>query len=268
MEIREAAVAGQFYPGSALELRRTVESLVEKTESLAEAKAVLVPHAGYIYSGRVAGKVFSSVQLPKNFILLGPNHTGAGAELSLSPADAWRTPLGNVSVDTEMNRALKKALPELREDALAHRNEHCLEVQIPFLQLLQPDFRFSAICVRTAVYTALENLGHALAGVVRTWKEPVLLVASSDMTHYEDAETAARQDRHAIDQIVAVDPASLYRVVLEKDITMCGFAPMVAVLTACRDLGAVSGRLIQYTNSGEAGGDYDRVVAYAGIVIN
>jgi hypothetical protein len=268
MLTREAAVAGQFYPGTPGELRKTVESFIQKPESTLEAKGVLIPHAGYIYSGPVAGKVLSSVRLPNRFIILGPNHTGRGTALSLAPEGAWRTPLGIASICTKMNRELIKACPLVKEDALAHRNEHCLEVQIPFLQVLHPDFEFSAICVGTADYASLESLGHAMANVIRSTREPVLLVASSDMTHYETADAAAKQDQFAIDRILAIDPRGLYEAVIEKDISMCGFAPMVAVLIACSDLGATSGRLIQYTNSGEASGDFRRVVAYAGIAVN
>jgi MEMO1 family protein len=267
MPTREAAYAGRFYPGYPEDLRKEVESFVCSPESLLDAKGILVPHAGYVYSGSVAGKVFSSVRLPKRFIILGPNHSGRGAELALAPAGSWHTPLGTVPVDAELNGKLIRACPGLQEDPSAHRNEHCLEVQIPFLQVLKPDFTFAAICVRTADFDQLESLGHAMATVLRSEPEPILLVASSDMTHYEHADTAARQDRFAIDRILAVNPAELYRVVLENDITMCGFAPAVAVLVACADLGAASGKLIQYTNSGVTSGDFDQVVAYAGIAI-
>jgi len=266
---REAAVAEHFYPGIPGELRKTVESYTQRPgPGLLEAKGILVPHAGYVYSGAVAGKVFSSVQLPKRFIILGPNHSGRGAALALSPAGGWRMPLGEVPIDADMNERLMKACPKLQEDASAHQNEHCLEVQIPFLQVLQPGFTFSAICLRTVEYSDLESLGHAMAQAIRSSAEPVLLVASSDMTHYADAGTAARQDQFAIDCILALDSMGLFRIILKKNISMCGFAPMVAVLTACNDLGANSARLMQYTNSGEASGDYNRVVAYAGIVVN
>lgn len=267
MTHREAVVAGQFYPADPDELRETVRSYLCKPESPLDAKAVVVPHAGYMYSGSVMGEVFSSVRLPSQMILLGPNHSGRGAALALAPAGSWKTPLGAVQVHAEMNQNLRAEYPQLQEDSTAHRYEHSLEVQIPFLQMLQPDFCFCAICVRTIDFSALEALGHAMARVIQSQQEPVLLVASSDMTHYETKETAARQDRFAIDQMLAVDPLGLYRVVLDKDISMCGFAPAVAVLTACRDLGSSTGRLIRYTNSGEASGDYGRVVAYAGIAI-
>jgi MEMO1 family protein len=267
MLLREPSVAGQFYPADSNELRRTVGAFLQKREPSLEAKAVLVPHAGYIYSGSVTGKVFSAVCLPDRFILLGPNHTGRGEPLSLAPGNAWRTPLGAAIIDSDINRSLLAECPELKEDASAHKREHSLEVQIPFIQTLKSEFRFSAVCIGTAKYSLLESLGHSLAKAIRSAGGSVLMAASSDMTHYENAERASSQDRYAIDCILAVDPEGLYRVVIEKDITMCGFAPAVAVLVACRDLCATEGKLIDYTNSGAASGDYDRVVAYAGIAI-
>ncbi|MBN1570415.1 MAG: AmmeMemoRadiSam system protein B [Acidobacteria bacterium] len=265
--IREAAVAGQFYPADAEELRATIVSFIRSPESLLDAKAVIVPHAGYIYSGSVAGEVLSSVRLPPRIILLGPNHTGKGARLALAPAGKWDMPLGIAPIDAEMNRALMAECPELKEDAAAHRFEHSLEVQIPFLQVLNKDFRFCALCIRAIDFPVLEALGHAIARVIRSLGESVLLIASSDMTHYETGEVAAKQDQFAIEKILALDPSGLYQVILAKNISMCGFAPAAAVLTACRDLGASAARLIRYTNSGEASGDYGRVVAYAGIAI-
>jgi len=264
---REAIVAGQFYPRDPEDLRSVVESYISRHESPPKASAVLVPHAGYIYSGGVAGEVFSSIKLPNRIILLGPNHSGKGADLALAPAGSWTMPMGAVDVDSDINQMLLGELPELKEDPLAHRNEHCIEVQLPFLQVLQPDFRFSAICIQTIRYDMLETLGHALARVILAAKESILLVSSSDMTHYTTAEAASKQDQHAIDRILTLDPRGLYETVLEKNISMCGFAPTVAVLIACKDLGASSAQLICYTNSGEASGDYDQVVAYAGITI-
>jgi AmmeMemoRadiSam system protein B len=242
MAIREAAVAGMFYPGDAGQLKQTIESYAVEAKPATNAKAVVVPHAGYIYSGAVAAEALASAQLPKRFIILGPNHSGRGAELALSPADAWRTPLGVVDVDREMNRELIKLDPDVREDALAHVKEHSIEVQIPIIQALAGSgFKFSAICVGTVEYAKLEALGHAMAKAIQTSPEPVLMIASSDMTHYEDAASAQEKDKFAIDQMTALNPEGLYRTVLENGITMCGFAPAVAVLTACRDLGASSG---------------------------
>ena len=265
--IRDPAVAGQFYAASPAALRRTVDSFLEKCEDRIDARSVVCPHAGYVYSGAVAGAVFSVVRLPTRLIILGPNHTGRGAALALHPAGEWLTPLGKVAVDAEMNQHLLDECPGLREDPAAHLREHSIEVQIPFLQALGHEFQFSAICVRTTDFGALDALGHAMARSIQALGQPVLIVASSDMTHYESVEAAREKDRLAINQVLAVDPRGLYRVVIERDISMCGFAPTVAALTASRDLGATSGRLVRYANSGDISGDYHSVVGYAGIVI-
>jgi AmmeMemoRadiSam system protein B len=264
---RKPAYAGQFYPGNPESLRQAVQSFLQTPDSLLQAKAVVVPHAGYVYSGSVTGRVLSSVEIPQRIIMLGPNHTGLGTPLSLSPDAAWQTPLGTVSIDSELNAKLLEFCPELQEDSHAHLKEHSLEVQLPFIQMLQPRCLIAAICIGTSRYAALESLGHALAQAVRSCGEPVLLLASSDMTHYESAESAAAKDRLAINRILEVDPTGLYRTVVENNITMCGFGPTTSVLTACRDLDATEGKLLEYTNSGEASGDFRRVVAYAGMVI-
>ncbi len=266
--IREPAVAGYFYSGDSKTLRNEVESFLQKPEKSFAAKGIVAPHAGYMYSGGVAGAVYSSVQLPKRFVILGPNHTGIGSPLSIYPSGEWRTPLGLASIDTGLTESLERQCPALREDRVAHSREHSLEVQIPFLQARVPEFTFAAVCVGTGSYSSLEELGHALARTVQDTPEPVLLIASSDMNHYEPAQVGAKKDRAAIEQVLAVDPAGLYRVVRNEDISMCGFAPTVAVLTACRDLGATQGYLIRYANSGDVSGDFDRVVGYAGMAIN
>ncbi len=265
--IREPAVAGQFYSSSPEELRTTVGSLLQSSQAPVIAKGVISPHAGYIYSGAVAGAILGAVQVPGRVIILGPNHTGRGKPLAICPEGEWRTPLGLVTVDGDLSEALRKACPSLVEDSVAHKQEHAIEVQLPFLQAREPEFRFAAICVGTANYALLEELGHALASAIRSQPEPPLLVVSSDMNHYESAAVADRKDHEAIEQILKIDPEGLYRVVQEKDITMCGYAPAVAVLVACRDMGASHGRLIRYANSGEVSGDFDSVVGYAGMAI-
>lgn len=265
--IREPAVAGQFYPGNPSRLLRDIESYLSKPEAPLMAKAVVSPHAGYVYSGGVAGAVFSAIQLPKRFIILGPNHTGVGAPLALAPAGEWRTPLGLVPIDAELNRRLLAECSALREDRAAHIREHSLEVQIPFLQARLHDLSFAAICVGTSDYSTLETLGHALARVVQAIQEPVLIVCSSDMNHYESADEALKKDQLAISRMLALDARGLYDVVRERSITMCGFAAAVASITACRDLGASSGKLVRYANSGEINGDPSSVVGYAGLAI-
>ncbi len=265
--IRPPAVAGKFYPADPAVLRRSVEELGAPAPQPIDATCLVSPHAGYQYSGAVAGAVFGAVRLPRYFILLGPNHTGLGVPLGVSPASAWRTPLGHASIDAGLNDRLLEEVPLLSPDDACHALEHSLEVQLPFLQARVPDLRIAAVCIGTSDYAALESLGHGLARIVRSWPDPVLILSSSDMTHYEPAELARRKDRLAIDRVLAVDPGGLYRTVRDHDISMCGFAPTVAALIAARDLGAASGRLIRYANSGEVSGDFHRVVGYAGMVV-
>lgn len=265
--IREPVVAGQFYPANPDQLRKSIRAFVKESAPPTEAKAIVSPHAGYIYSGSVAGRAYSAVNLPKRIAILGPNHTGRGKALSLYPCGQWNTPLGPAGIDEGLNRSLLQECSLLAEDSAAHAGEHSIEVQIPFLQVLAGAFAFSAICVGTADYSSLEALGHALARAVKSSPDPVLIVVSSDMNHFESAATSSRKDRSAIEKMEAIDARGLYETVIENDVSMCGFAPAVAMLIACRDLGASRGRLIHYANSGDVSGDFDRVVGYAALAV-
>jgi len=266
--IREPAVAGTFYPSDPKALEKAVRSYLKKTDPLIDAKAVISPHAGYMYSGAVAGAVYGAVQVARRCVIMGPNHTGRGAPMALFPAGQWRTPLGMAAIDEEMNSRLLAECGLLREDHTAHQREHSLEVQVPFLQVLAGDLQLATICVGTVDLASLEELGHALARVVLSSKEPVLIVASSDMNHFESAEVNRWKDDLAIKHVIAVDPEGLHRVVCEEDISMCGFAPAVAALICSRDMGATKGQLVRYSHSGEVTGDCDEVVSYAGMLIN
>jgi AmmeMemoRadiSam system protein B len=264
---REPFVAGQFYPASPSKLEETVRRQLKPSTARQRAKSVVAPHAGYVYSGAVAGEVYSAVEIPKRIILLGPNHTGMGTPLSLHPPEPWRTPLGLALPDEELTFLLERENSALVEDRRAHVREHSIEVQIPFLQVLQPELKLSSICVGTSDLRVLQELGHSMARAIAAAAEPVLMISSSDMNHYESAAVSAEKDRWAIERVVSLDSEGLHRGVHDRDISMCGYAPTVAVLTASRDLGAAGGRLVRYAHSGEVSGDYDRVVGYAGIVI-
>jgi AmmeMemoRadiSam system protein B len=263
--IREPAVAGRFYSADPEALSREIRTFTEPAGPASPAIAILVPHAGYMYSGGIAGAVYAAVSLPKRFIVLGPNHTGWGAPLSLYPPGQWRTPLGVATIDAELTDALHGADRALMLDAAAHRQEHSLEVQVPFLQVLAGEFSLAALCVGTTNLAKLETLGHALARVIRDCPDPVLLVASSDMNHYEPAEICSRKDQKAIERMEALDARGLHQVIGDEEISMCGAACAVSVLTACRSLGASTARLVRYGNSGEVNGDFRRVVGYAGM---
>jgi AmmeMemoRadiSam system protein B len=264
--VRRPAVAGQFYPDDPATLRREVRSfLVDGKKE--RALGCIVPHAGYVYSGHVAGAVFSRIDLPKRFIILCPNHSGFGAPLAIMSSGTWSTPLGEAKIDISLAEALKQAFPYLEEDATAHLREHSLEVQIPFLQELVAAFTFVPICIGTGQLAVLQALGQAIAQVVRAQQEPVLVIASSDMNHYENDEITRIKDERAIQPILALDPAGLHETVKREHITMCGYAPATAMLTAAKALGATRAELVKHATSGDIFGERNRVVGYAGITI-
>jgi len=270
--LRHPAVAGRFYPGDAEELRAEIQSYLQPTDSgdSAPIRAIgcIAPHAGYMYSGHVAGAVFARIEIPRLCIVMCPNHTGMGRALSIMSEGAWETPLGEVAIHDGFAKALKQHFPALEEDAAAHRAEHAAEVELPFLQSLQPQLKFVPIALGTGRIEALEQLGLALADVIVQHKEPVLIIASSDMNHYESDAVTRVKDHKAIERILSLDPRGLHEVVTQQDISMCGYGPTVAMLTAARQLGAKSAELVKYATSGDISGDRDMVVGYAGVIVS
>ena len=266
--IRQPAVAHRFYPGDPQELSRTVKSLLpadpaEKRKSL----GVVSPHAGYIYSGAMAGRTIGSVEIPRTVIILGPNHHGRGPKAAVSTTD-WQMPGGVVPCDTEIAQALIDASPLFADDELAHQFEHSIEVQVPFLQELQPELRIVAISLSSLSYQECIEIGEAIAGVIEQSAEEILILASTDMSHYESRSSASAKDKRALDKVLALDPEGLYRTVLKERISMCGFIPVAVTLEAAVKLGATKAELVGYTDSGAVSGDTDQVVGYAGVIIS
>ncbi|WP_242394701.1 AmmeMemoRadiSam system protein B [Anaeromyxobacter oryzisoli] len=263
--VREPAVAGSFYAGAAPALAAQVDGFLMGGAPRAPALGIVAPHAGYVYSGAVAGAVYERVDVPARVLVLGPNHTGLGrARAALFPGGAWRTPLGEVAIDPGLTAALAAA-PGVAPDPLAHLREHALEVQVPFLQRARPGVSIAALCLAHLPYDACEALGRAVADAVR--KAGALVVASSDMSHYVPADVARAADQRAIDRILALDPAGLYAVVHDEEISMCGIIPATVMLVAARALGATRAELVRYASSGDVTGDRSSVVGYAGIVV-
>jgi AmmeMemoRadiSam system protein B len=277
---RDPAVAGHFYKGSPEGLKKQVEGFLLPASQHRKAIGIVAPHAGLVYSGSVAGAVYSSIEIPGTIVLIGPNHTGLGASVSLMAGGSWETPLGSVNIDERLAGALLSKSRRIREDSLAHLREHSLEVQLPFLQYLKKDFTIVPIQMLDARLETCFELGKVLADAIKDRvrelavrgqgedkKQDVLIVGSSDMSHYEQASVAREKDYKAIQMILDLNPEGLYRTVRDWSITMCGFGPVVAMLVASKILGAERAELIKYANSGEVSGDYDRVVGYAGIVV-
>ena len=237
-----------------------------KAEKKERFIGAVVPHAGLMYSGHVAAAFYGLAELPKRYIILCPNHTGIGHYAAINREGDWRTPLGSVTVDTPLADALLAKTRILGDDWKAHAREHSLEVQLPFLQQLVGDFTFVPICLAAPNYAFCAEIGSAIADVAE--HEPIGVVASSNLNHYENQESTLRKDQRAIDQVLALDPESLWRVVDEEDISMCGFIPTTTMLIAARKLGATNARLIKHATSGDINGDYSHVVGYAAILIS
>lgn len=265
MYVRPPAVAGTFYEGEPDRLRKQVDRYLQPSPQRRSFIGVVSPHAGLMYSGAVAGVLYGQIDIPRRLIILCPNHTGAGAPAAINSAGAWRTPLGEVAIDQPLAAALRQESPLLQEDTLAHAREHSLEVQLPFLQTLS-DFTFVPICVSLALAECRE-LGQAVARVIRAQSEPIGIIASSDMNHYEDQQTTLRKDQRAIDAVLALDPELLWRRVREEDISMCGIVPTTTMLFAARELGATSADLVMHATSGDINRDYSAVVGYAAMIV-
>lgn len=268
MTIRPPAVAGSFYEASPDRLRAQVQECFA-ANPITEAKerfiGAVVPHAGLMYSGHVAAAFYAMADLPRRFVILCPNHTGAGHFAAINREGEWRTPLGTVAVDTALADALLARTRLLGDDWKAHAKEHSLEVQLPFLQLLIGDFTFVPICLAAPRYAFCQEIGSVIAEVVQ--KQPIGILASSDLNHYETQEITLRKDQRAIDQVLALDPESLWRVVDEEDISMCGFIPTTTMLIAAKKLGATGAKLVKHATSGDINRDYSHVVGYAAMSI-
>jgi AmmeMemoRadiSam system protein B len=267
--IRPPAVAGRFYPGNSEELLEAVREYAAPAVAPPKLKVVgaVIPHAGYMYSGHVAGAVYSRMQVSSRTIILCPNHTGLGPPLSITRSGSWATPLGKMEIDERISSGLMAADAQLQDDVTAHRYEHAIEVQLPFIQSIAGSgAQFVPITVGTSSWNDLEALGNAIARIVHT-EADIAIIASSDMNHYESDVVTRVKDRKAIGRILQLDARGLYDVVRGERISMCGFGPTTAMLIAAKHLGASRAELVKYATSGDVSGDFDRVVGYAGIVV-
>lgn len=264
---RQPAVAGRFYNASPEKLKTMVAGYVQEGLKREQAIGVLAPHAGLMYSGAVAGALYSRVNLPNTFVLIGPNHTGMGTPVSVFAEGEWEMPFGSVKINGDLADAIISKSTSAREDYLAHQYEHSLEVQLPFIQYFKKEFRIVPIAMMTTNLEVCQELGKSIAEAIKESGAPALIVASSDMTHYEPDSLARKKDEKAIDQILLIDPVSLHRTIEREGISMCGYAAATAMLFAASDLEATTAELVKYMTSGEVSGDYMQVVGYAGIIV-
>jgi MEMO1 family protein len=267
--LREAVVAGKFYPASAEAIKKQLHSFTGDSKTKQNALACLMPHAGYVYSGEVASLTASQVIIKDKVILLGPNHTGYGQPFSVSSHQAWQTPLGRVNIDQKLAKKLTDNSAFFKLDSLAHAYEHSLEVELPILQLLRDDFEILPIAFSSENLDLLKKAGHEIAEAVISSgiKDKTLIVASSDMTHYQPQKEAEEKDRRAIEAVLKLDEDLLFENIRKYDISMCGYAPVAVMLSCVKKLGAKKGELVKYQTSAEVTKDRASVVGYAGIII-
>jgi len=267
MTVRAPAVAGTFYPGQPEQLRRELDALIPAARK-ERALALIAPHAGYAYSGRVAGAAYGRVEIPRDVVILCFNHHGAGSDFAVWPEGAWRTPLGDAPVNAELARTIKDAFLPADFDESGHQDEHSGEVQVPFLQQLRSDVRIVPVALSVGhddkSVAQLRAFGKALAEVPGEF----LVVASTDLNHYEDQKTTVEKDEAAIRAVEALDEAALVEAVRTRGVSMCGVAPTVAMIVYAKAKGATKAKTVAHATSGDVSGEYDRVVGYVGMVIS
>ncbi len=266
---RKPIVAGQFYPGDVDALLSTVGTFLSVTARDRERTLVaMAPHAGYPYSGAVAGAALGQANLSKRCVLLGPNHTGAGAALAVWPSGTWLVPGGGLRVDAELAARILETVPGAEADTLAHLREHSLEVLCPFLMALDRTISIVPVSVALRSAEALYAAGRELGRLLAREAAPVSIVVSSDMSHYVSADTARRQDGLALARIEALDGPGLLETVVRQGISMCGVLPMAMGLVAAKEMGATRARITGYATSGDTTGDLSSVVGYAGAIVS
>jgi len=264
--MRQPAVAGQFYPlrpeNLEKELKQCFEGLEIRERNILGA---VCPHAGYVYSGRVAAHVYAALPKADTYVLFGPSHTGYGSPISVS-TDTWKTPLGTLEVDRELAEGLAGSIVDV--DELGHRYEHSIEVQLPFLQYrFDQNFRILPICLGMQDEETAIEVGTLIANLVSKSGKKVAFIASSDFTHYQPANLARETDNEIIEAILNLDVPGIYERLYRRNASVCGYGPISAMLTASKKLGATRAELLKYSNSGEVSGDMNAVVGYAAIIV-
>jgi len=258
----------RFYEGTESALRAQIERFLVPDAAKEAALGIMGPHAGYVYSGPVAGELWSRAAVTDTVVVLAPNHTGTGEPMALWPEGAWETPLGRVEIDAALSGALAAGCSWVTPDPSAHMAEHSAEVQVPFMQYFRPDAKLVAVVISEHRLDRLVDLGQALAQAITQSAGDVLVVASSDMSHFETQERAHALDHAAIEQVLALDERGLWETVRDQRISMCGVGPTVAMLTCTKALGATQARLVRYQTSGDVTGDLRQVVGYAGVLVS
>ena len=279
--VRLPVVAGRFYEKPGDRLKNQIKNYVDESSEKVRAIGVVSPHAGYFYSGGVAGEVYSRIEFSPTFVILAPNHSPFGDQAAIMIDEDWETPLGIAKVNRDLARKIKEGCDIITEDPSAHRGEHSLEVQLPFLQYFEKEFDFVPISLQRYEqidYNDCKKLGEQLANVIRNSGQEVTIIASNDMNHIDlskfftdkgkKLKNELENDKKAVDEILKLNPKGLFETIIRYNIGMCGLTPVTVMMTAAQNLGATRVDLVKYTNSGEVTGQYSSyVVCYLGVII-
>ncbi|MCP4653532.1 MAG: AmmeMemoRadiSam system protein B [Candidatus Omnitrophica bacterium] len=265
--IRKPVVEGQFYPKKINEIATIIENFRLKQSSRTNARGIVMPHAGYIYSGRVAATTVNQVQPKKKIIILGPNHSGHGKNFALWAKGSWKISDNNVKIDETIAQSILKEDGLIEEDYGAHEFEHSIEVQLPILHYFFKEFEFVPITCKLSTLNNYRQCANQIFQAVKKIKEDILLIASTDMTHYQADARARSKDRLAIEKIIDLDDDGLLKIVAKENISMCGAAPTAILIACLKQMGARKAQVTLYQTSGDTGGDKESVVGYAGIII-
>lgn len=266
--IRKPVVSGQFYPDGKEVLEKFIKEITPKEASRISAKAIILPHAGYIYSGRVAAATISKVLAKKRIIILGNNHAGLGAEFGLWKKGSWMTPLGPIDIDEALAESILSKGKRIVADTDSHISEHSIEVQLPILKYFFGDFKFVPIACSMTKLEWYRQAAGQICSAIKAAKNDILFVATTDLTHYEPDQTARAKDRTAIEAMINLDEQDLIKKVSSKNITMCGLAPVVTLILCMKQLGARKSQVSLYQTSADQSGDFSSVVGYVGMIIN
>ncbi len=266
--IRYPSVAGMFYPGDGEVLRTEVRELINDAGNKVKAIGLISPHAGYVYSGSCAGNGFGKINIPDRVIILGVNHRGAGHAMAVDGHNKWNTPLGDIKIDDNLRDELIQKSVVFEVDSVPSSEEHSLEVQIPFIQVLNPTAKILPITIGTHDREMMRTGGLEIGRIIKEANDDILIIASTDMSHYISADNAKELDHMAIEKIIELDPDGLFEAVRSNNISMCGVSPTYIMMTAAKELGGAKGEVIEYTNSGYTSGDFDQVVGYLSALIN
>ena len=265
---RKPIINGTFYPANTKDINDLIKGFIPEKSSKMSAKGLILPHAGYIYSGKVAVATIAQTLPKKRIIILGTNHSGRGPNFSLWDKGSWTIPFGEIDIDEKLAASILANGDIIESDISAHIEEHSIEAELPILYYFFENFKFVPINCKHSTLKNYENAANQIYNAIKNISDEILLIASTDLTHYEPEASARKKDREIIDSIINLDEKSMLQKIDKFDISMCGAAPVAILISCLKKIKAAKSKVIMYQTSGDSSGDYNSVVGYLGALIN